>query len=86
LRDPEAVKVRDWRHKLQKTFLSNKGLPKQSVRASPPISRLCSLSAQDMAVLDTLFTTVETYEQMNIQYLSVRIQSFIPTSASSWLF
>jgi len=29
LKDPEAVKVRDWRHKLQKTFLSHKNLPKE---------------------------------------------------------
>jgi hypothetical protein len=36
--DPEALKVREWRHKLQKTFLSsNKSLPKEEVRrfASP---------------------------------------------------
>lgn len=31
--DPEALKVREWRHKLQKTFLSsNKALPKEEVR------------------------------------------------------
>jgi hypothetical protein len=31
--DPEALKVREWRHKLQKTFLSsNKSLPKDDVR------------------------------------------------------
>lgn len=31
--DPEALKVREWRHKLQKTFLSsNKSLPKEEVR------------------------------------------------------
>jgi hypothetical protein len=31
LKDPEAVKVRDWRHKLQKSFLSHKTLPKEEV-------------------------------------------------------
>ncbi|KAF9474736.1 Tudor/PWWP/MBT [Pholiota conissans] len=31
--DPESVKVRDWRHKLQKTFLSNKTPPKPEVRS-----------------------------------------------------
>ena len=33
--DPEAVRVRDWRHKLQKTFLNDKGTgPKPEVRLS----------------------------------------------------
>ncbi|TFK61901.1 Tudor/PWWP/MBT [Pluteus cervinus] len=52
--DPEANKVREWRHRLQKTFLSNKQVPKN----------------EDMPGLDQLFTTVENYEQMNIHYLS----------------
>ncbi|PSS38004.1 hypothetical protein PHLCEN_2v144 [Hermanssonia centrifuga] len=51
--DPEANKVRDWRHKLQKAFLS-KSLPKD----------------EDMPALDTLFTTVESYDGMSIQYLT----------------
>ena len=29
--DNESIKVRDWRHRLQKTFLSNKALPKEEV-------------------------------------------------------
>jgi hypothetical protein len=29
--DPDSVKVRDWRHKLQKTFLSGKAPPKDEV-------------------------------------------------------
>ncbi|PCH35978.1 hypothetical protein WOLCODRAFT_28250 [Wolfiporia cocos MD-104 SS10] len=52
--DPEAQKVRDWRHKLQKAFLNNKAVPKD----------------EDMPALDQLFTTVETYENMSISYLS----------------
>ncbi|CAK5269618.1 unnamed protein product, partial [Mycena citricolor] len=53
--DPEAVKVREWRHKLQKTFLSsNKTVPKDD----------------DMPAIDTLFTTVESYGGMNIDYLT----------------
>ncbi|KAJ7712927.1 hypothetical protein B0H14DRAFT_3902119 [Mycena olivaceomarginata] len=53
--DPEALKVREWRHKLQKTFLSsNKALPKE----------------EEMPAVDTLFTTVESYEGMNIGYLT----------------
>ncbi|KII92944.1 hypothetical protein PLICRDRAFT_37754 [Plicaturopsis crispa FD-325 SS-3] len=51
--DPEAIKVRDWRHKLQKAFLSNKGIPKE----------------EDMTLANELFTTVENYDKMNIQYL-----------------
>ncbi|KAJ7026356.1 hypothetical protein C8F04DRAFT_109581, partial [Mycena alexandri] len=53
--DPEALKVREWRHKLQKTFLSsNKSVPK----------------AEEMPTIDTLFTTIESYENMNIGYLT----------------
>ncbi|KAF7343095.1 PWWP domain-containing protein [Mycena venus] len=53
--DPEALKVREWRHKLQKTFLSsNKAPPKED----------------EMPAVDTLFTTVEGYENMNIGYLT----------------
>ncbi|KAJ6528505.1 hypothetical protein B0H19DRAFT_1385181 [Mycena capillaripes] len=53
--DPEALKVREWRHKLQKTFLSsNKALPKE----------------EEMPVVNDLFTTVEGYQNMNIEYLT----------------
>lgn len=52
--DPEAQKVRDWRHKLQKAFLNPKAVPKD----------------EDMPPFDVIFTTVENYENMNIQYLS----------------
>ncbi|KAG7098064.1 hypothetical protein E1B28_000038 [Marasmius oreades] len=52
--DPEAVKVREWRHKLQKTFLSNKtATPKES----------------EMPAMDHLFTTIEKYDKMDIHYL-----------------
>ncbi|KAF5338103.1 hypothetical protein D9758_015382 [Tetrapyrgos nigripes] len=53
LKDPEACKVRDWRHRLQKTFLSAKTVPKE----------------QDMPGMDQLFTAIESYENMNIEYL-----------------
>ncbi|THU87098.1 hypothetical protein K435DRAFT_354999 [Dendrothele bispora CBS 962.96] len=52
-KDPEAVKVRDWRHRLQKTFLSNKAVPKE----------------QDMPGMDQLFAAIESYDKMNIEYL-----------------
>ncbi|KAJ7940016.1 hypothetical protein B0H13DRAFT_2260980 [Mycena leptocephala] len=53
--DPQALKVREWRHKLQKTFLSNnKALPKED----------------EMPTVDALFTTVEGYQNMNIGYLT----------------
>lgn len=29
--DPEALKVREWRHKLQKAFLNQKVIPKEEV-------------------------------------------------------
>lgn len=51
-RDPEAVKVREWRHRLQKAFLG-KNVPDPS----------------DMHTHNTLFSTVEVYDKINIQYL-----------------
>ena len=33
--DPQSLRVRDWRHKLQKTFLSHKTLPKAEVSMLP---------------------------------------------------
>jgi len=52
--DPEASKVRDWRHKLQKAFLNTKAAPKD----------------EDMPAVDELFTTVENYENMSIGFLT----------------
>ncbi|KAG8214098.1 hypothetical protein J3R82DRAFT_10856 [Butyriboletus roseoflavus] len=53
--DPEARKVREWRHRLQKALLGSKGAP----------------SDEDMPALDQLFTTVEHYEHPNlINFLS----------------
>lgn len=53
--DPEAVRVRDWRHKLQKTFLNDKGTgPKP----------------EEMPACNDLFTSIEQYDKMNIHYLS----------------
>ncbi|EPQ56881.1 Tudor/PWWP/MBT [Gloeophyllum trabeum ATCC 11539] len=51
--DPEATKVKDWRHKLQKAFLNTKATPKP----------------EEMPDLDKLFTTVETYDNMTLEYL-----------------
>ncbi|KAG9219739.1 hypothetical protein CCMSSC00406_0010328 [Pleurotus cornucopiae] len=42
--DPEAVQVRQWRHRLQKTFLSARVAPKEEVRG-------CGL--QSRAILTT---------------------------------
>ncbi|KAG6829570.1 hypothetical protein H0H92_004119 [Tricholoma furcatifolium] len=51
--DPDALKVRDWRHKLQKAFLSSKSTPDEA----------------EMPNLDTLFSTVEAYDKMTVAYL-----------------
>ncbi|KIM45736.1 hypothetical protein M413DRAFT_66307 [Hebeloma cylindrosporum] len=51
--DPQSLKVRDWRHKLQKTFLSNKTMPK----------------AENVPEIDNLFTLVENYDEMTIEQL-----------------
>ncbi|KZP26473.1 hypothetical protein FIBSPDRAFT_1040739 [Athelia psychrophila] len=52
--DEEAKRVREWRHKLQKAFLTPKAPPK----------------SEDMPQLDALFTSVEQYDKMSIEYLS----------------
>ncbi|KAJ6542123.1 hypothetical protein B0H10DRAFT_2091610 [Mycena sp. CBHHK59/15] len=52
--DPQAVQVRKWRHKLQKTLLTNESLPKEEY----------------MFLVDILFTTVEAYKEMNVDYLT----------------
>ncbi|KAI0332273.1 hypothetical protein GY45DRAFT_1398348 [Cubamyces sp. BRFM 1775] len=54
LNDPEAMKVREWRHKLQKAFLNNKGTPKE----------------EEMPAFDHLFSTIENYDNMTIGYLT----------------
>ncbi|KAI0319121.1 hypothetical protein OF83DRAFT_852458 [Amylostereum chailletii] len=53
-KDPQAALVKDWRHKLQKTFLSDNKDPKP----------------EDMPGCDELFKTIEQYENMNIDYLA----------------
>ncbi|KAJ7907375.1 hypothetical protein B0H13DRAFT_2273696 [Mycena leptocephala] len=53
--DPAALMVHKWRHKLQKTLLSsNKALPKEEI----------------MPAVDALFTTIEGYQNMSIEYLN----------------
>ncbi|KAJ7349977.1 hypothetical protein DFH08DRAFT_126413 [Mycena albidolilacea] len=50
----DFIKVRGWRHKLQKTFLSNtKALPKE----------------EEMPLMSDLFTTVEGYQNMTVEHL-----------------
>ncbi|KAF8602530.1 hypothetical protein BDV93DRAFT_545196 [Ceratobasidium sp. AG-I] len=51
--DPEAAKVKEWRHKLQRAFLTK----------TAPVP-------EEMAGLDTVFTTVEQYDKMTVEYLS----------------
>ncbi|QRW21830.1 PWWP domain protein [Rhizoctonia solani] len=51
--DPEAAKVKEWRHKLQRAFLT---------KTSP--------QPDEMAGLDTVFKTVESYDKMTVEYLS----------------
>ncbi|KAF8885430.1 hypothetical protein CPB85DRAFT_1337159 [Mucidula mucida] len=54
-KDKKALEVRDWRHKLQKTFLSTKGV---------------AVKDSDMPAMDTLFKTVENYEAITIDQLT----------------
>ncbi|KAF9066704.1 hypothetical protein BDP27DRAFT_1542150 [Rhodocollybia butyracea] len=52
--DPEANKVREWRHRLQKIFLS---------------SKVTAPKDDEMPDMDILFKHIETYDRMNIAYL-----------------
>ncbi|VDC04998.1 unnamed protein product [Peniophora sp. CBMAI 1063] len=52
--DKEAQKVKNWRHTLQKTFLTNTSGAK----------------AEDIPVSDALFTEIEQYNGMTVAYLS----------------
>ncbi|KAG8948463.1 hypothetical protein FRC04_009671 [Tulasnella sp. 424] len=51
--DPEAQRVKDWRHKLQRGFLTG-GKPPQ---------------AADMPLMEQIFSTVENYPNLTIEYL-----------------
>ncbi|KAK7029295.1 hypothetical protein R3P38DRAFT_2622264 [Favolaschia claudopus] len=53
--NPEALKVRNWRHQLQKTFLSKNNIPPK---------------ADEMAKIDVLFKTIEDYEGITMAYLT----------------
>ncbi|KAK7034927.1 hypothetical protein R3P38DRAFT_2771985 [Favolaschia claudopus] len=53
--NPEALKVRNWRHQLQKTFLSKNNI---------------LLKADEMAKIDVLFKTIEDYEGITMAYLT----------------
>lgn len=70
--DPEANKVKDMRHKLQRAFLSKTG-PKPEVCFSfaEGLAVDSRHDLQDMSALDKLFNEVEEYG-MTIQYLQVR--------------
>ncbi|KAF8552778.1 kinase-like protein [Imleria badia] len=48
--DPEARKVRVWRHRVQKAFFSSRGTP----------------SDEDIPAMDQLFTRIERYEHPNL--------------------
>ncbi|KAI0661409.1 hypothetical protein C8Q70DRAFT_712910 [Cubamyces menziesii] len=71
MHDPEALKVREWRHKLQKAFLNNKGTPKEEVRPFPfSPHTISSHNLQEMPAHDQLFSTIENYDNMTIGYLT----------------
>ncbi|KAF7288323.1 PWWP domain-containing protein [Mycena chlorophos] len=53
--DPDARQVRDWRNKLQKCFLKQSEVPPKE---------------SEMPAMDTLFTQVENYEEMSVEYLT----------------
>lgn len=86
--DPEAMKVRDWRHKLQKTFLSHKGNPKEEVSCSecftyhfsPCCTRKCPISthfSQQSRIMTTLRLNTSKYVLTHIfDLISIRQRDF----------
>lgn len=66
--DPECVKVKDWRHKLQRAFLGK----------APPTADVSGASGyggfpadkQEMPTYDTLFKTIEDYKNITIDALT----------------
>jgi len=55
--DPEALKVREWRHRLQKAFLSSKTTPEETVRyllSLPFLLLRCSLCARVLSIIGFL--------------------------------
>ena len=71
--DPEAVKIKEWRHKLQRAFLRD-GHPIEEL-----VRRLyiygCKLNAplQSLPEYDETFKVIENYEGLTVEYLSVRL-------------
>ncbi len=47
MNDPEALKVREWRHKLQKAFLNTKATPKEDVSTLLDIAIIHNSSSLD---------------------------------------
>ncbi len=74
--DPEAKRIKEWRHKLQRAFLS-KTLPTAEVGlgAGPRVRMGARADAaaharpQEMPTYDELFKTIESYDGMTIEYL-----------------
>lgn len=48
MNDPEALKVREWRHKLQKAFLNTKATPKEDVSTLHNIATIHNNSSWDV--------------------------------------
>nr|GAT55581.1 predicted protein [Mycena chlorophos] len=53
--DPVALEIKEWRNKLQKTFLKQSGLPPKDT---------------EMPDMDDLFTEIEEYDEMSVEYLA----------------
>lgn len=58
MKDPDALKVRDWRHKLQKAFLG-KTVPKDEVsKTFPIVSKSLSLKITSLSWIFAIFMTI----------------------------
>jgi len=72
--DPQAIKVREWRHRLQKIFLASKAAHKAEVCffSLDTMSSLLNVK-KDVKMADELFNVVEAYDGMTIEQLQVWI-------------
>jgi hypothetical protein len=73
--DPEAVKIKEWRHKLQRAFLRDGHPIEEAVRHLYLYRCKIQRPLQSLPEYDETFKIIENYEGLTVEYLSVRLVS-----------
>ena len=71
--DPEAVKIKEWRHKLQRAFLRDGHPIEEAVRRLYFYGCKIQRLSQSLPEYDETFKVIENYEGLTVEYLSVRL-------------